>query len=221
MIVAEKVMETMCVDFNVVIKDKVGMSKGGKVPFNVIIEVIMDDTWMGIQNKEGKWILSKKAKGYRMKKEGTKATSLDGKVPDEKKIKRIEPLFGMYHLETLLVMITGGKAPPRVVPHNENIKKCNMSQYVHIFFLHCFKVQRKKTIFPHESLFYSCIEIMLKFGGEKERESGRNRKKIECKNKKNALGRGEKRSNEEQQRETQEVEENIKKGKEEEKKSSR
>ncbi len=71
MTIGEKVMETKCVNFNAVIKDQVGMSKGGKVPFNTIIEVVMDYTWMGIQNNKGKWILSKKVKGNRMKKEGT------------------------------------------------------------------------------------------------------------------------------------------------------
>jgi len=67
-------------------------------------------------------------------------------VPNAQKKRRTKPLFGMYCLGALLTTIIGGKAPPRVVPHNENIKMRNLSQYGHIFFLHPFKVQRKKTL---------------------------------------------------------------------------
>jgi len=55
MTISEKVMDTKCVNFNVVIKNKVGTSRGGKVPFSTIIEVIMDDTRMGIQNLKRKF----------------------------------------------------------------------------------------------------------------------------------------------------------------------
>lgn len=79
MTIGEKLMDTTCVNFNAVIKDKVRTSRGGKVPFSTIIKVVMDDTWMGIRNKKGKWILSKKAKGWRIKKEGTKVVVLDEK----------------------------------------------------------------------------------------------------------------------------------------------
>lgn len=89
MTIGEKVMDITCVNCNAIIKDKVGTSRGGKVPFSTIIEVVMDDTWMGIQNKKGKWILSKKVKGCWMKKEGTKVAVLDEKpwrkVPNEKR----------------------------------------------------------------------------------------------------------------------------------------
>ncbi len=68
MMVCEKVMETTCVSFNVVINKEVGTFGGGKAPINVVIAVVIDDTWIGIQNKEGQWISSRKVKDYWMKK---------------------------------------------------------------------------------------------------------------------------------------------------------
>jgi len=108
-------------------------------------------------------------------------------------------LFWNVPFRSILIRITGGKAPPRVVPHNENIKMCNLNQYDHIFFLHRFKVQRKKTFFPHESLSYYCIKRVLKSRGKEEREN-RRKNKIKCRNKKMTSREVEKGSNEEQQR---------------------